>query len=60
MMAWAKSLHAAGETDKARYMVARLREFRSREGTAWLSACADEPEQWFCAPPEKTYRWTEF
>ncbi|WP_246071599.1 PglL family O-oligosaccharyltransferase [Inhella inkyongensis] len=60
MIAWAKSLHAVGETDKARYMVARLREFRSREGTAWLSACGNEPEQWFCAPPEKQYSWKDF
>jgi O-antigen ligase len=60
MMAWAKSLHAVGETDKARYMVARLREFRSREGEAWLATCADEPEAWFCKPPEKSYSWRDF
>ncbi len=60
MMAWAKSLHAVGETDKARYMVARLREFRSREGEAWLATCADEPAAWFCKPPEKSYSWRDF
>ncbi len=60
MMAWAKSLHAVGETDKARYMVARLKEFRSREGEAWLATCEEAPEEWFCKPPEKAYGWRDF
>lgn len=61
LIAWAKNLDAAGETDKARFMVARLREFRSREGDAWLAACETGPDAaWFCAPPERHYNWREF
>ena len=60
LIAWSKSLHAVGDTDKARYLVARLREFRSEEGKAWLAGCADRPELWFCAPPERKYSWRDF
>jgi O-antigen ligase len=61
LIAWAKHLHAAGETDKARFVVARLREFRSREGDAWLAACDTETSPpWFCAPPQRHYNWREF
>ena len=60
MIAWARSLKAVGEADKARYVVARLREFRSREGDAWLDNCLTEPQAWYCAPPERSYSWKEF
>lgn len=60
LIAWAKNLHAAGRTDEARHLVARLREFRSRDGDAWLSACGDDPGLWFCAPPEQAHHWREF
>ena len=36
MMAWARSLHATGDTDRARYVVARLREFRNAAAQDWL------------------------
>ncbi len=62
MMAWAKSLHAAGDTDKARYVVARLREFRSPAAEDWLAEC-DEPERrpqpFQCEPPQRDYNWRE-
>ena len=32
MMAWAKALDERGETDKARYVAARLQEFQQRPG----------------------------
>jgi len=60
LMAWAKSLNAQGQTDKARYLVERLREFRSREGTAWLQACELEPERWMCQPSTGRYGWRDF
>lgn len=60
LIAWAKSLHAVGDTDKARYLVERLREFRSRDGDAWLTACDEKPDEWFCAPPEQQYSWRDF
>lgn len=60
LIAWAKSLHAVGETDKARYLVARLREFRSRDGEAWLAQCAENSSAWMCAPPSGHYTWKDF
>ena len=59
-MAWAMSHNAQGQTDKARYLVERLREFRSREGTAWLQACELEPERWMCQPSTGRYGWRDF
>jgi O-antigen ligase len=39
LMSWAKSLNAVGETDKARYLVQRLREFRNAASEEWLGEC---------------------
>ncbi|MFO1251033.1 MAG: Wzy polymerase domain-containing protein [Inhella sp.] len=60
MMAWARSLHANGQTDQALHLVARLREFRSPEGKAWLAECESSPEEWFCAAPPAPVPWTAF
>ncbi|MBH9551825.1 PglL family O-oligosaccharyltransferase [Inhella gelatinilytica] len=60
LMAWAKQLHARGEADPARYLVARLREFRSREGSAWLSECETDAGLWFCQSPERAHDWRGF
>jgi O-antigen ligase len=60
LMAWAKNLHAVGEVDRARFMVARLREFRSREGRAWLAECDTNPALWQCTPPAQHYDWRSF
>lgn len=64
MMAWAKSLHAVGETDKARYVVQRLREFRSAQGAEWLEVCDQPPAAagelpFQCTPPQHRYDWRE-
>ena len=39
MMAWAKALEERGETDKARYVAARLREFHSEQTADFFSPC---------------------
>ncbi|MCH7343615.1 Wzy polymerase domain-containing protein [Pelomonas sp. CA6] len=63
MMAWARSLDAVGETDKARYLVQRLKEFRSRAGDEWLAECAAVPTgitpPFQCQPPERDYDYRE-
>ncbi|MCV2370441.1 PglL family O-oligosaccharyltransferase [Roseateles oligotrophus] len=64
MVAWAKSLHAVGDDDKARYVVQRLREFRNPAGTEWLEDCEHEPEAgalkpFQCEPPQRDYNWRE-
>jgi hypothetical protein len=60
LMAWARSLHAVGQTDKARWLVARLREFRKPDGEAWLAECEGEPSLWHCSPPQGHYSWRDF
>ena len=40
MLAWAKALDEAGETDKARYVAARLKEFRNDQAAEFFAPCA--------------------
>ena len=66
MMAWAKALHASGETEAARHVVERLREFHSSNAEEWLAEC-DLPElkskaqaetrPFQCQPPERPVDW---
>lgn len=60
LIAWAKNLHAAGQTDKARYLVARLQEFRKPDGDAWMAECQGDPSLWHCTPPQGAYTWRDF
>ena len=39
MLAWAKALAEAGETDKARYVAARLKEFHNEQADEFFAAC---------------------
>jgi hypothetical protein len=67
MMAWARSLAATGDVDRARYVVARLREFRSKQAEDWLAECpvlaevgvaaAAQPFQ--CQAPQRVYGFRE-
>ncbi len=72
MIAYARSLAEHGEVDKARYIVARLKEFKSRLGKEFVAPCAslpaaapaassadgaDRPFQ--CDPPKGRYTWRE-
>ena len=65
LMAWAKSLNAVGETDKARYLVERLREFHNSASDEWLAECeevaslgaAAKPFQ--CEAPQREYGFRE-
>lgn len=72
MIAYARSLAEHGEVDKARYVVARLREFKSRLGKEFVAPCAILPatapaassaggaERPFqCDPPIGRYTWRE-
>jgi len=64
MMAWAKSLHAVGDDDRARHVVQRLREFHYPVSEEWLAECdqaglgeADKPFQ--CQAPSRAVDWRE-
>ena len=39
MMAWARALNEGGETDKARYVAQRLREFRNENAAEFFAPC---------------------
>lgn len=66
MIAYAKSLNEAGETDKARFVVSQLKEFKNPMETAFLKPCtapkvpgqiSTAPFQ--CQPPSRSYQWQE-
>ena len=63
MMAYARSLAEHGEVDKARFVVARLKEFRNGSAKGFLAACdtppTAEPLPFQCTPPERHYAWRE-
>lgn len=64
MMAWARSLNATGDVDRARYVVQRLREFRSTQAQEWLDECnepvaAGAAKPFQCEPPSRDYSYQE-
>lgn len=65
MMAWAKALNEAGETDKARYVAQRLKEFRNEQAAEFFAVC-DEPagagaaRPFQCEQPTGRYTYEDF
>lgn len=63
MMSWAKALAAHGEVDEARWIAARLREFRNPASEAFFAACQEPGAlalQFQCQAPERVHDWREF
>ncbi|WP_246498208.1 O-antigen ligase family protein [Ideonella paludis] len=63
MLAWAKALEAQGSHDEARYVAARLKEFRNPMAKEFFAAC-DQPtnEQalpFQCQPPTRSLTWRD-
>jgi len=64
MMAWAKALDEAGQTDKARYVAQRLKEFRNEQAAEFFAPCeesvpqANKPFQ--CQQPTRSYSYEDF
>ncbi len=64
MTAWAESLEQKGQSDKARYLAARLREFRNPASKEFFDVCngasqaARSPFQ--CLPPVQGPAWRDF
>jgi O-antigen ligase len=65
LQAWAKALDESGQTDKARYVAQRLREFRNEQSAEFFAPCevgATEgralPFQ--CLAPERAYTYEDF
>lgn len=64
MIAYARSLAEHGQVDQARFILARLQEFKNPMGKAFMAACDDTPEPgedkpFQCSPPQKVYGWRE-
>lgn len=63
MIAWAQALAAQGELDKARWLAARIREFRNPGADEFFEPCKrpDEAARAFqCQPPQRDVSWREF
>jgi len=63
MIAWSQALVAQGEVDKARWLAARIREFRNPGADEYFEPCANPTEAahaFQCQAPQRTYHWREF
>ena len=63
MVAWATALSESGQTERARYLVARLKEFDKSETVEFFAPCIDatiavKPFQ--CQPEPKGLTWRDF
>jgi hypothetical protein len=63
MIAWANALAESGQPDRARYLAARLREFRNEDADEFFAPCGDatildKPFQ--CQPEPKGFTWRDF
>ncbi len=63
MIAWAQALAQSGDVDRARYIAARLREFRNPGAEEFFAPCKDaalQPPPFQCEPPQRLYTWRDF
>jgi O-antigen ligase len=63
MIAWAEALAQSGDVDRARHLVARLREFHHPGADAFFAPCkeaAPAPRPFQCDPPSRVYSWRDF
>lgn len=63
MIAWSQALAEQGEVDKARWLAARIREFRNPASDEFFEPCARsaQVEQVFqCQAPQRRHDWREF
>jgi O-antigen ligase len=72
MMAWSQALAAQGDTDRARYLAARLREFGKSDAASFFEACPDaaqpagtlapgpDDQRFACEQPATALQWRDF
>ena len=61
MIAWSQHLHAHGQTDLARWLAARVRDFRHADSAEFFAACARGDSGAFqCQAPLQPHDWREF
>jgi O-antigen ligase len=65
LQAWAKALDEAGDTQQARYVAQRLREFRNEQSEPFFAPCDDEPTAdkplpFQCVEPTRQFKYEDF
>ena len=63
MMAWANALAESGQTERARYLVARLKEFDKSDAEEFFAPCADatlQAKPYQCQPEPTGLSWRDF
>jgi hypothetical protein len=63
MMAWATALSESGQSDRARYLVARLREFNKEDAEDFFAPCGDaavKVKPFQCEPEPTGLTWRDF
>ena len=65
MIAWAKALNEAGDTDHARYVAQRLREFGNEGPDSFFAPCAEPTKPgsappFQCLEPERRFDYEDF
>ena len=63
MMAWATALSESGQTERARYLVARLKEFDKTDTEEFFAPCSDpaiSPKPFQCQPEAPGLTWRDF
>jgi hypothetical protein len=65
MLAWAKALHAVGETERAQYIAQRLAEFHNDQAADFFAPCAEppvqgEPAPFQCVAPTRSFGYADF
>ena len=65
MMAWAKALDESGDTDRARYVAQRLKEFRNEQADEFFAPCKAEPASgqalpFQCQQPTRSLGYADF
>jgi hypothetical protein len=63
MFVWATALAQTGEVDKARFVLARLREFKTPDVDGFFAPCKDaapDAKPFQCDPPARSFGWREF
>ena len=65
MMAWANALHATGDSERAKYVAQRLKEFRNPQSEAFFASCndpnvADTDRPYQCFAPRHSFTFIDF
>jgi Virulence factor membrane-bound polymerase, C-terminal/O-Antigen ligase len=63
MIAWAQALAAQGEIDRARWIAARIHEFRNPGSDEFFEPCGEAARAaaaFQCQAPQRAYHWREF